>query len=217
MTNDPGPRAINLDDLKWWVEYAKSMPSYQDALYFENALRLRLFGDESSEKMELLDSIKKYYSEKFEETILYKATERISAKIKSLYNIPKISLGDKQIAEAIVLIQHDFKSSRDYFSIYRILVDFCAWPETMTDFCEDFTRLPIHETLTYTIQYDEKNQSKSSLYQSIQKGKGDGWPDNYQKWKTFTGDSTFEHRKDVATKFLDILRKLEKEYYSDTI
>ena len=218
MTNDTVPRPIDLEDLRWWVNYVKTIMSYQVAQYFETALLYRLFGDNSSEKRELVESIRKYYSVEFDEKIIEEVEKRISAKIEKRHNLPKIVLDEEQIATALVQIQDELKGRTDYYSIYRILVDFCDWPEKMTDFCKRLTRLPIQVALTYPFgEYDEGNPNFSSIYQAIQKGENKSWPDNYQKWQSFTGDPTFVHRMDVATKFLEILQELEKEYYSDTI
>ena len=83
MTNDTVPRPIDLEDLRWWVNYVKTIMSYQVAQYFETALLYRLFGDSSSDKKELLESIRRYYFEKYDETIIHQVTKRISTKILS--------------------------------------------------------------------------------------------------------------------------------------
>ena len=216
MANDISPRPIDLEDLRWWAKYAKSMPSYQEAQYIETALLYRLFGDDSSDKKELLESIRSYYFEKYDETIIHQVTKRISTQIESQYKLPKLSLDDDKIAKAVSQIQNELKDRTDYYSLFRILVDFCGWPRKQTDFCKKFTRLPIQEALLFPIVFDEKHPSRSPFYQSIQKGKGKDWPENYHDWLTYTEDSTFDHRRNVATKFLEILKELEKDYYSDT-
>jgi hypothetical protein len=131
------PQPIQQDELNWWVEYAKTMPSYKDALYIESALEYRVFASERSSARELMETIKTHFYVQVRE----KNRQEVQTEFESKHQLPILQVTDDQIAEAVVEIQDDLKNNRDYISIYRILVDCCEWPRKHTDFCKRFARL----------------------------------------------------------------------------
>ena len=211
MSLDIIPLPINDEEIKWWVDYAKTMPSYSEAQYFENALRYRLI-DENPKRRELLDNIRHYYFEETCEKSLKKIEERIDSKYEKKLGLPKIDLDDDQIADAVIQVQSEFKSGKDYQGIHRILVDFCGWPNQLTDFCERFAKLDFKDSLKFTCDYSAKSASKSTFYQNIQEGVSN-WPNNYTNWrKSDITDKTFIQRREIATKFYEILKEKEKVF-----
>lgn len=212
MAVDCEHKSMPHDELEWWVNYAKTLPTYQDAQYIVTALQKRLFGFTNSTVEELIDSICSFHSKSFYDKVVSDVKEDLEKSLEKAFGLPRINVSDDQVAEAVIMIQNDLNSKRDYYSIYRILVDCCGWPSKLTDFCLKFSRLEFPGTLTYQAEYNQEKPSKSPLYQAInadQKERND-WPDTFDKWKTYkTNDNTFKQRRELATNFLKILKNIE--------
>jgi hypothetical protein len=220
MAVDCEHKAMPHDELEWWVNYAKTLPSYHDAQCIELALYKRLFGLATPTEKELIDSISSFYTKSFYEKVFSDVKADLEKSLENALGLPAINVIDDQVAEAVMRIQDDLNSKRDYFSIYRILVDCCGWPSRLTDFCLKFSRLDFPGTLTYQVEYNQEEPSNSPLYQAInadQKEHKD-WPVTFYKWKTYkTNDKTFVQRRELATKFLKILKDIEKNSTIDIL
>lgn len=201
---------LNIEECRCWVEQAKTLPAYEQALIIESCLYQRAIPDNDPEIMREIGSIRSHFFVERQQKALDGAKKQLEQYIKSRFGLPELAVDDDQIARAIIESQVNMTGYRDWFSYYRVLVDFCGYPSTMTHFSNRIQRLDFPGSLKFPCDYSKKNVN-GSFYQGLKNGGAPSWPPNYKKWLTYTpdfSDEVFNHRKDVAKSFYDKLKEM---------
>lgn len=201
---------ISLEECKCCVKYAKSLPSYEQAVFMETYLYQRANND--TEVLKEIAGIRHYFSEEIKQGAIAEACKKIEARLRSHLELPRFLLNDDQIAKAIIETQKDMRSNRDWFGYYRILVDFCDYPSTMTKFSTRISRLDFPGPLKFPCDYSIK-KTNGSFYQGLKNGGSCDWPAKYIKWSTFIpapDDTAYPQRKKVADSFFNYLKGIKE-------
>ena len=115
--------------------------------------------------------------------------------------MPHIPVRDEDIKAAIVKVMSCFSVSTQWCAIYRILVDYCDYPEEITSFCREIEKLMKGVNLSYPCNYQsiQKTLSSRAIFQK-----------NYSQWKEqfpLKRDKTFQRQLKVADSLLRCLEK----------
>lgn len=166
-------------------------------------------GATSSEILEAIQSI----SDRFvlEDRELRKKAIEEDLRRRGVMNLEPIDADDYQIIKAIKKTLHQFQSSRDWGGVYRILVDFCAFPPNYSDFVRRFDTMGIYPSDDIvkgvkrmgipSISEREFNNNRFN-YQALQKGIQSDWPQTYIGWMNcHITDNDFICRRNIATSF----------------
>ena len=113
----------------------------------------------------------------------------------------RVSLSNDDIRTAIVNVTASFTVSTQWAAIYRVLVDFCGYPEEITSFCREIEKLMKGVDLSYPCNYQsiQKTLSSRAIFQK-----------NYSQWKEqspLKRDKTFQRQMKVADSLLRCLEK----------
>ncbi len=192
----PMPRSELLE----LVKYAKMQPSLADVQVIIDFLNIRFRGVANPEAFELIDSIAYHFKEEVRQQMEERMRQYADRVIRSRLNLPEMGLADdEQIAAAIMeTVPAMSGGHRDWAGIYRVLVDFCGWPQNYKAFEKRVKRLGLKGM----------PRDKAFHYQGLAQGISVFWPKTYKEWMTCVDrDSTFEHRREVATVFLQHLKE----------
>lgn len=188
------------------VEYAKSMPTLADARPFIGLLENCFRGINNSEAFNMIDSITLHFKKEADEELERKTEEYVDNFLRVHLNLPKLNITDELVAAAIVQTAKDdiMESKRDWGGFYIILSGpECKWATSYKDFERKVNRLKEMRLLK------DLPKDKDFTYIALQQGIEPYWPKAYTKWlKKTDGTSVFEHRREVATKFLNNLKDL---------
>ena len=187
------------------VEALKNLRSYGDAcpviVYLEHDFR----GVYNPEAFEMIDSVEKHFKEKEREQYQEEISKEVSRKINEIQRGNRLELSDGSVAAAIYATAKYMRSKADWGAFYRILVDYCNWPAAYKEFEARLQRLNLK--LSQQLTFD---------YQSLTKGIKRDWPKTYREWQTCgLIDPVLNHRKRVATEFLNNLKEQKSQEISD--
>lgn len=180
------------------VNYAKSMPSYKEALPIINYMETMFRGYCIQEAFEMIDSVNDYFKKDIDEQIERRAKEIIDKKLNSMLDLAEFDLDDDQIETAILKTESKINSHRDWAGIFVVLVDCCKWPSVYTEF----------ETRINKLDLSKMPAEKKFTYQGLQTGYNDVWPKKYKKWLCMNSEvNSFNQRKEVAIAFYNNLKE----------
>ena len=113
-----------------------------------------------------------------------------------------VSLREDDIRAAIMSVTSCFTVSTQWAAIYRVLVDYCGYPEEMTSFCRKIERLMSGNTLPYPCSYQsiQKTLASRAIFQK-----------HYNEWKELPhtrSDRAFERQMMVADLLVQHLEKV---------
>ena len=185
------------------VKFAKTRPSLADVQAIIDFLNMRFRGVTNPEAFEMIDSIASHFTEEVRQQMEEKMRQYADRVIRSRLNLPEMNLADDgQIAAAVTdTVPVMSGGHRDWAGIYRILVDFCGWPQNYKAFERRVKRLDLKGM----------PRDKAFHYQGLSQGLSVFWPKTYREWMSCVdGDSTFEHRREVATVFLQHLKERQE-------
>lgn len=201
---EPMPR----EELMMMVNFAKSLDCLATAMPLINCLEYRHRGINAPEVWELIDSIKKHFTEDLQREADERMQAYLEKHIREIQNRHELDVDDEQIAKAIIMTVNNkiMKSKRDWGGIYIVLKSKCQWSENIKDFERKIQSLR-DRGLLYNIP-----QGKDFDYQSVVDGVSIDWPQTYDEWMKETECSAaLSHRRDVATKFYDTLKEVAEE------
>lgn len=197
---------IPCDTLAEMVKYVKSMPTLADAQPHIGLLEHVFRGINNSKAFEMIDSITLHFKKEVEEKLARKAKEYVDTIMRAHLNLPRLDITDEQVAAAIVQTATDdiMESKRDWGGFYIILSGpECKWTTDYKDFERKVKRLKDEGLLKHL------PKDKDFSYVALQQGIQPYWPKTYIEWlKKTDGGSVLEHRREVATKFLNNLKDL---------
>ena len=211
---------LSYSEARHYADMTKKMPR-DEAEFVQRMLQRRALeaGVGSSNVLEAISSI----TDRFYEEDREMRRKAIEADLHKRGTIEEahIDADDDQIVQAIRLTLPKFQSDWDWGGIYRILVDFCDFPATKTDFVRRMARMGIYaqdnfvkdleRLLPPAIRGTEWNEHPFG-YQAVQRSVDPSWPPTYYAWKN--SDITthdFTDRLAIATIFLKNLIKATKE------
>lgn len=211
---------ITLSEAYWWAKRAQKV-SHQDAKDIQRYMLSRAaeVGVTSSDVTDVINGMLDYLVEEEREMMRQLMAENLRR--RGTLQQEKIDADDDQIIKALKWTLPKFKSDRDWGGPYRILVDFCDFPQVMTDFMRKFARMGIYpndntpkdlvHSVPPTIRGTEWHDHKFS-YQAIQKGVKTSWPETYYGWQNSDiQDADFLDRRSIAKIFKDNLIKAVQE------
>lgn len=197
----PVPR----ETLAEMVKYAKSKPTLADAQPHIGLLEYCFRGINNSEAFKMIDSITHHFKKEADEELARKAEEYVDKLLRARLHLPQLDVTDEQVAAAIVQTATDdiMESKRDWGGFYIILSGpECKWTTSYKDFERKVKRLKDEGLLKLP-------KNKDFDYGALQQGIQPYWPKTYIEWlKKTDGGSVLEHRREVATKFLNNLKEL---------
>ncbi len=200
MENGSGLWPIPRELLIKAVEHAKTYPTIELVQCQIDFLNEEFRGTNNPEAFEQIDSIRKHFKEDARQQQFNAVKISTENYLNQYFGGIVINANDEQIETAIILTKSIFESKRDWAPIYIILKDFCGWPAKKTDFKTRVERLNLKKLPSkYVFDYTAMRQGLESY-----------WPLTYREWLAYSPNSNdrnvFEHRKEVATKFLENLR-----------
>lgn len=211
---------LSYSEARHYADMTKKMPR-DEAEFVQRMLQRRALeaGVDSSNVLEAISSITDRFYEEDRE-MRRKAIEADLRK-RGVMEQTHIDVDDDQIVQAIRLTLPKFQSNWDWGGIYRILVDFCDFPATKTDFVRRMARMGIYAQDNFVKNLDRpvppairgtEWHEHPFGYQAVQRGVDPSWPPTYYAWKNIeitTHD--FTDRLTIATIFLKNLLKATKE------
>lgn len=195
--------SVSLIKLESMVRYAKSRPSYEYAKPIEDFLYWQFREKGTPEIFAMIDSISQHFKERNEEIAAERIANMVMKRMQPQVEMRKIQVTDEQIIEAIKAVMVFFSVGTQWVAIYRILVDFCKYPEEYTDFCEKIDTLKLPNDLSFPCSY-----------QAIQKPMGGIYARPYSEWINYhpaKDDVVFKRQKKVADKLYQFLKEMEKQ------
>lgn len=211
---------LSYSEARHYADMTKKMPR-DEAEFVQRILQQRALeaGVGSSDVLEAISSITdRFYEEDLE---MRKKAVAEDLRKRGVMEQAHIDADDEQIVLAIRWTLPKFHSDWDWGGIYRILVDFCDFPVTKTDFVRRMAKMGIYAQDNYvkklerplppTIRGTEWYEHYFG-YQAVQRGVDPSWPPTYYAWKN--SDITthdFTDRFEIATIFLKNLLKATKE------
>ncbi len=211
---------LSYSEARHYTDMTKKMPR-DEVEFVQRLLQRRALeaGVCSPDVLEVISSITDRFFEEDRE-MRRKAIEEDLRK-RGVMEQTHIDADDDHIVLAIKWTLPKYHSDWDWGGIYRILVDFCDFPVTKTDFVRRMARMGIYAQDNYVKNLDhplppairgtEWHEHQFS-YQAVQRGVDPSWPPTYYAWKN--SDITtrnFTDRLDIATIFLRNLFKATKE------
>ncbi len=106
---------------------------------------------------------------------------------------------DEVLREVIPQIAQEFTVGSQWTAVYRVLVDFCGWPDEIMLFCSRMKSLLADCTLPYKIDY--QNIQKTLASSSILRKPFAEWKD----YRTRPGDRVFPRQLKIAQKLVNLL------------
>jgi hypothetical protein len=198
----PVPR----ETLAEMVKYAKSMPTLVDARPHIGLLEHCFRGINNSEAFKMIDSITHHFKKEADEERARMTKECVEEFMRVHLHLPQHDVTDEQVAAAIVQTATNviMESKRDWGGFYIILSGpECKWTTDYKDFERKVKRLKDEGLLKHL------PKDKDFSYVALQQGIQPYWPKTYIEWlKKTDGGSVLEHRREVATKFLNNLKDL---------
>lgn len=209
MNNDCPP--LTYDEALSWAKYAGSLPR-SDADIVQRGLMKRYVESRctSLEVWGVINSITDRFVE--EDRDMRRKLMMEDLRRRGIVEQEHIEADDDQIVQAVKWTLPKFQSDWDWGGVYRILVDFCDFPATKTDFVKRFARMGIYpkdnsvkdfeRNMPPAIRRTEWCEHQFS-YQAIQKGVNPNWPSTYYEWKkSELANRDFTDRRDIAALFL---------------
>ena len=108
-------------------------------------------------------------------------------------------LSEDEIKAAILKVMPYFSVSSQWVAVYRVLVDFCGYPEELSAFCKKIARMMFGSQLRFAIDY-QSLQKPLAANGILQK--------SYNQWQEYVpqkGDRFFARQKMIAEKLLKAL------------
>ena len=206
MDNDISFWPIPRETLAEMVKDIKKLPTLADARPCINIIERRFRGINNPEAFLMIDSITQHFTDEADEAVARRAKEYVDKFMRAHLNLSQLDVTDEQVATAIVQTAKDdiMESKRDWGGFYIILSGTeCKWATSYKDFERKVNRLKKMRLLK------DLPKDKDFTYIALQQGIEPYWPKAYTKWlKKTDGTSVFEHRREVATKFLNNLKDL---------
>jgi hypothetical protein len=108
-------------------------------------------------------------------------------------------LSDDEIKEAILSVMPFFSVRAQWVAVYRVLVDYCGFPQEVAAFCSRISKLMQGTEIFFSIDYQlvQKPLAANGILQKP-----------YSQWKAFCakkGDRFFRRQKLIADKLLNAL------------
>ena len=188
--------SIDLDEM---IGYAKSLPSWEDARPIANYLNWQFRNNGTPEVFARIDSISRHFKDQSEQAVAERIRRQLEIRFQKVLGLPEINLSNEQTVAALMEIIPLINFENQWVAIYRILVDYCKFPNEIQAFCNQIDDCLIGRTLSHPCKY-----------QNIQKYLTGILAKPYKLWITYDGshDIAFKRQKRVADKFLAILRRI---------
>ena len=163
-------------DLEEMINYAKSLPTWEDARPIANYLNWQFRNSGTPEVFARIDSIARYFKEQGELAMAERIRRQIESRFQKMLGLPEIKLSDEQVVAALMEVMPLTNFDNQWVALYRILVDFCNFPSEIQAFCDH-----IDECLA------GRKLSRPCRYQNIQKYLTGILAKPYKQWLKYEG------------------------------
>lgn len=196
--SNPNLWPVPREELEVLVRQAKRLPTYKDAAPWLELMERDFRGVYNPEAFAMIDSVERHFIEQDRQQLKEEISQQVNRAFNEHFRQDGFELSDESVAAAIYATTKYMRNKADWGGLYRILVDYCKWPMAYKDF--EIRQQKLNLKLSQKIAFD---------YQSLVKGFGRNWPKTYRGWQTYdtSDDPTLDHRRRVATKFLENLKE----------
>lgn len=186
-------------ELNEMIDYAKSLPTWEDARPIANYLNWQFRNNGTPEVFARIDSIARHFKNQSEQAITERISRQLEMRFQKMLGLPEINLTNEQVVAALMEIMPLISFDNQWVALYRILVDYCDYPSEIQSFCDQ-----IEDSLA------GRKLSRPCKYQNIQKFLTGILAKPYKQWLSYEGnqDIGFKRQKRVADQFQVIIRRI---------